>query len=216
MNEKVKIVHNHSHSLCNCEVCYRKDMGIRNKRIPNQISDLSQQRIQEGEEICYADLLKYLVSSEKHIKGAPIFISETVVFTNKKISSAYYYSSSHSEFRLLPPPYTYTKILKIILDAQRKRFWSKEHKIFPLAILRLKDSYRLLTKWEFTEFMLERPASRQRVGVKYLQSYILNKYGLSSVFNYTYGVVDFFLLKPLFTKRPVGVFTLKLFFARLS
>jgi len=179
-------------SVRNYRMCYKR--GIRGYMSIHKhgISEVAQSdslklNKPEGTPISFGNLLKYLVSCSRTTKGVPIKIPETAVLKNKQITNFYKYNLPTSELKLIKPPYTYPRILKIITNAQKSRCFPKDqNKVFPIVIIYLRDNFKLLAKTEFAEFMLERSSSDQWQKIEYIQSYILNKYGLSSPFTYKY------------------------------
>ena len=180
-------------TLCNCEVCHRRIIGFHKKIADNLMknkieeSKLSKWKKMGGTEISFINLLKYLVPSKQNRIGVPIMIPETVVFDLGKIRDLYCFSKDHSQLRCVKNPDNPLKVIKVIISAQKQRFWpTKRDRIFPIVIVWLTSGYKLLTESEFIKHMMERPKNKKWNNVQYLQSYILDKHGVSSLVNFDY------------------------------
>ena len=183
-------------SLCRCEVCQERELGTSRKAL-NYRKKMMNQRSKEimamkwrsigTEEIKFADLLKYLVSYNKLIKGVPIFIPETMIFSKTKLVDLYKYEKD--ELKHIKGPYNLPWVTKVLINAQSKRYKpTGSNKIFPIAIVRSKDAYKLLTESELIKFMMIPPSSNQWKETQCIQSYILDKNGLASPLNYDYEI----------------------------
>lgn len=183
-------------SLCMCEVCHQRELGpskkmllMQRKRMREMTREMLLQKWSSRgtEEISFAQLLQYLVSSSQLVKGVPVLVPETLVFSRQKLVALYKYKVD--ELVSIKGPYNLPRVTRIVLSGQKRRFRSSErNKVFPTVIVRKKSGYKLLTESEFIGFMMEPPSSPQWLGIQYIQSYILDKHGLASPLNYDYEI----------------------------
>jgi len=143
-----------------------------------------------GKQINLSQFLNYMRSKFDYIKGAPIFISETITFNNGKPAKLYKFNKNLLEIQCFTQEnfkqFNLINLMKIMLNSYKGH--GQTSKNCPMVIIRYNDfSSKLLTEPEFIKFMMNRPSDKQWKNIEYIQSYITCGKMLASIFNFEYN-----------------------------